>query len=64
MKRPSLKSRLLNGECFPRHTPGLYAPVIDKNGDVAKLHVLGPQRTLKVMWRLAAEKVVKAEKPC
>ena len=26
MRRPSLKNRLLNGECLPRHLPGLYAP--------------------------------------
>lgn len=59
-----LKSRLLGGWCVPRTLPGIAAPIRDKNGAVAKLHVLGPQRTLKVMWRLAAEKVVKAEKPC
>ena len=56
MRRPSLKNRLLNGECLPRHLPGLYAPVIDKNGEVAKLHVLGPRRTAKMMRRVAAER--------
>jgi hypothetical protein len=43
--------------------PGIAAPIRDKNGDVAKLHVLGPRRTAKIMRRIAGEKLTPPAKP-
>jgi hypothetical protein len=59
----SAKSRILNGWGIPRMMPGIAAPIRDKNGDVAKLHVLGPRRTAKIMRRIAGEKLTPPAKP-
>ena len=50
----SLKSRMMNGyRCV---VPGIGAPIRDKDGKVAKLHVLGPNRTRKTVLRIQAER--------
>lgn len=58
----SLKSRLRSGYCVSRTSPGILDPIRDKNGDIAKLYVLGPRRTLKVAKRIAAERAAAAQK--
>lgn len=57
----SLKSRLLSGYCVSRGTPGILDPIRDKNGNVARLHVLGPRRTRKAIMRIQAEQAASRE---
>lgn len=53
----NLKDRIKYGYSVARSTPGILDPIRDKNGDIAKLHVLGPKRTRKVVRCIQAERV-------
>lgn len=52
----NLKNRMRYGYSIARTTPRILDQIRDKNGDVARLHVLGPKRTRKVVRRIQAER--------
>lgn len=44
-----LKTFLMHGYSVAGSTPGLFAPILDRHGKTAKLHVLRPKQVAKLI---------------